>query len=83
MPVEVAADPLANATFSRVTDYVFNARRFFQVGPVQPAHENDYSGDLTAPLGSRVFLTLFGAQQKVRGNINGNVLVPLRPNANR
>jgi hypothetical protein len=56
---------------------VFNARRFFQVGPVQPAHENEYSGDLTAPLGGKVFLTLFGQQQKVRGNVNGNVLVPL------
>lgn len=45
---------------------VVNSRRFFQVGPVQPAHENDYSGDLTAPFGSRVFVTLFGGKQKVR-----------------
>jgi hypothetical protein len=56
---------------------IFNARRFFQVGPVQPAHENEYSADLTAPLGRNIWITLSGLQQKVRGNVNGNVLVPL------
>jgi hypothetical protein len=55
---------------------VFNSRTFFQVGPVEPARQNFYGarftgrtafGDLTASL----------TQRKVRGMVNGNVLVPL------
>jgi len=56
---------------------VFNARSFFQVGPVQPSHENSYGLNLGGPAGN--LGDLFGAfsQQKVRGMVNGNVLVPL------
>jgi hypothetical protein len=55
---------------------VFNARTFFQVGPVQPSRRNFYGARFTGltPLGS---LTGAFSQRKVRGMVNGNVLVPL------
>jgi hypothetical protein len=56
---------------------ILNARRFFQVGTVQPSHENEYSADVSTPITRKLFATLGGLQQKVRGNVNGNVLVPL------
>jgi hypothetical protein len=56
---------------------VFNARSFFQVGSVKPAHENNYGFTASAPLWRNAFLTVDGSQQKVRGNVNGNILVPL------
>jgi hypothetical protein len=56
---------------------VFNARTFFQVGPVQPSRRNGYSGRYAGGLGRLGFLTVYAAQTKVRGMVNGNVLVPL------
>ena len=56
---------------------VFSARSFFQVGDVQPANENRYGFRFTAPLWSRARISLNGTQQKIRGQVNGNVLVPL------
>ncbi len=56
---------------------IFSARSFFQVGGVKPAHENNYGGNLGLPLWKRAFLSLDGLQDKIRGNVNGNVLVPL------
>ncbi len=56
---------------------VFNARTFFQVGPVQPSRRNSYgwrAGGEVGPLGR---LSLAGSQRKIRGMVNGNVLVPL------
>lgn len=55
---------------------VFNARTFFQVGPVQPSRRNFYGGRFTGatPLGD---LTGAFSQRKVRGMVNGNVLAPL------
>lgn len=63
-------------SFTRA-DSIFSARSFFQVGGVQPAHENDYG--LTAGLGlwRGAHLTLGGSLQSLRGSVNGNVLVPL------
>ncbi|MBK9313269.1 MAG: hypothetical protein IPM55_03305 [Acidobacteria bacterium] len=55
---------------------VFSARTFFQVGEVQPARENDYGFNFSAPLWNRAQLFVEGAQQKIRGMVNGNVLVP-------
>lgn len=55
---------------------IFSARSFFQVGGVQPSRSNDYGGTLTAPLWTGGFLTLNGGQRKLRGQVNGNVLVP-------
>src|SRR5690606_31713861 len=55
---------------------IFSARSFFQVGGVQPSRSNDYGGTLTTPLWASSFLTLTGGQRKLRGQVNGNVLVP-------
>ena len=56
---------------------VFSARSFFQVGDVQPANENRYGFRFTAPLWTGARISLNGTQQKIRGQVNGNVLVPL------
>jgi hypothetical protein len=55
---------------------VTSARSFFQAGPVQAARENDYGFDATTGLWRGAALTVRGGQQKIRGNVNGNVLVP-------
>ncbi|MGQ9632864.1 MAG: TonB-dependent receptor domain-containing protein [Bryobacteraceae bacterium] len=56
---------------------VFSARSFFQVGDVKPARENSYGAELSGPLARRTAFSLSGSQQKIRGMVNGNVLVPL------
>lgn len=55
---------------------VFSARSFFQVGSVQPARSNDYGGQLLVPLPSGAAFSADGNQQRKRGNVNGNVLIP-------
>ena len=55
----------------------FSARSFFQVGDVQPANENRYGFRLSAPAGDNTQFTVNASQQKIRGQVNGNVLVPL------
>ena len=61
----------------RHNNSVFSARSFFQVGPVKPARENFYGMNLAAPLGRLGSLTLGASQNKIRGNVNGNILIPL------
>ncbi len=56
---------------------VFNARTFFQVGDVQPSRRNSYGGRLAGPLPNLGHFTGGASQRKVRGMVNGNVLVPL------
>lgn len=56
---------------------VFNARTFFQVGPVKPSHRNSWNARLTAPVRSLGDLTLGFTQRDIRAVVNGNVLVPL------
>ncbi len=56
---------------------VFSARSFFQVGDVQPARENHYGGLLGTSLWEGGYLTAQGSQNKIRGNVNGNILIPL------
>jgi len=56
---------------------VFNARTFFQVGSVMPSHQNLYGGRASGEVGRLGLLTLGAGQQKIRGMVNGNVLVPL------
>ena len=63
--------------FWRHNNSVFSARSFFQVGEVQPARENFYGLNLAAPLGPLGAVNLGASQNKIRGNVNGNVLVPL------
>jgi len=55
---------------------IFSARSFFQVGGVQPSRSNDYGGTFTTPLWEGGSITVTGGQRKLRGQVNGNVLVP-------
>lgn len=55
---------------------IFSARSFFQVGGVKPARENDYGFRFQVRLWRGGFLQLDGSQDRMRGNVNGNVLVP-------
>ncbi len=55
---------------------VFSARSFFQVGTVKPARENDYGFNAGFSLSQRTKFFLDASQQKIRGSVNGNVLVP-------
>ena len=55
---------------------IFSARSFFQVGDVRPARENDYGFTVGFPVWRGAQMTINGSQQKVRGSVNGNVLVP-------
>src|SRR4051794_36765767 len=59
------------------SDSIFNARSFFQAGSVLPAHENNYGFIVGGRLWKGAHLTTDAAQQSLRGNVNGNVLVPL------
>lgn len=56
---------------------VFNARTFFQVGGVKPSRRNSYGARVTGELTKSTWLTAIVSQQKIRGMVNGNVLVPL------
>jgi hypothetical protein len=56
---------------------VTTARTFFQVGEVQPARENDYGFLVQAPLWRGARWEGEGTQRKIRGQVNGNVLIPL------
>ena len=60
---------------------VTTARTFFQVGGVKPAHDNNYGFNITGPGPLTHFwrgmtFTINGNQDKSRGQVNGNVLVP-------
>jgi len=55
---------------------IFSARSFFQVGSVKPARDNDYGFALASQLWKRSDFFIEGSQQKLRGSVNGNVLVP-------
>lgn len=55
---------------------IFTARSFFQVGTVKPARENDYGFNAGFDLSRRTKFFLDVGQQKIRGMVNGNVLVP-------
>lgn len=55
---------------------VFSARSFFQVGDVKPARENRYGFSLELPAWRGARWSIDGSQEKLRGSVNGNVLVP-------
>ncbi|MEP7364628.1 MAG: hypothetical protein ABI972_15335 [Acidobacteriota bacterium] len=55
---------------------VFNARSFFTVGELKPAHENQYGAAVTFRLDAKTHATFDGSQNRVRGFVNGNILVP-------
>ncbi len=68
--------PLHGSLYEAHNNSVFSARSFFQVGGVKPAHQNDYGFAVGTPLWHGSFISLDGSQQKIRGSVNGNVLVP-------
>lgn len=55
---------------------VFNARSFFQVGPLKPAQENQYGVSAVVRLWRGAFFSADLSRQHLRGFVNGNVLVP-------
>jgi hypothetical protein len=63
--------------FETMQNSVFNARTYFQSGPVLPSRMNQYGGRFTGRVPKWGFLTGSFGQTKNRGMVNGNVLVPL------
>jgi hypothetical protein len=55
---------------------ILTARSFFQVGGVKPARENDYGFSVGGPIAKKTSLAIEGSQKRIRGQVNGNVLVP-------
>ncbi len=74
VPSKVSA--LHGSLYAGHDSSIWRSRSFFQAGPVRPAHENDYGFNLGAPLWRGADFSLEGAAQKIRGSVNGNVLVP-------
>jgi len=77
--IHVAANPVSTlhgSIYETHNNSVFSARSFFQVGDVQPAHTNDYGFSFATPLWGGATFSVDASQQKVRGSVNGNVLVP-------
>jgi hypothetical protein len=62
--------------FGNHQNSVFAARSFFQVGDVQPARENRYGFQTGATPWRGGYVSAQGSQDKIRGQVNGNVLVP-------
>lgn len=79
MPIHLPGTPLRG--FHGRLNYghlnsIFSARAFFQVGAVKPARENEWGATVGIDLWKGAAFTFNGNQQKIRGNVNGNVLVP-------
>src|SRR6185436_19748986 len=55
---------------------IFSTRSFFQAGAILPARQNDYGFEVGAGLWKGAFFSLNAGQQKIRGSVNGNILVP-------
>jgi hypothetical protein len=72
-----ASDPGTHAALWEThSNHLFRARSFFQAGSVRPATENEYGAHWAGRPGGRARISLEGSQQKLRGFVNGNVLVP-------
>jgi hypothetical protein len=78
VPAQVQRRPSWHAElFEWHQSSVFNARTFFQVGGVKPSRRNHYGGRFSASVGERTYFSGDASQRKIRGMVNGNVLVPL------
>lgn len=55
----------------------FNARPFFNVGPLRPSHSNQFGFGLSGPLKSKLFFNSSLDITRRIGFVNGNVRVPL------
>lgn len=69
------ASRLRGNVYESHSNSIFSARSFFQVGDLKPARTNDYGFQLGTPLWSGARILIDGSQQRIRGNVNGNVLV--------
>jgi hypothetical protein len=58
------------------SNQLFRARSFFQADPVRPATENDYGFRFARQFHRPAWVSFDGSQQKLRGFVNGNILVP-------
>jgi hypothetical protein len=76
LPANVA-DAWHGELFEYHQNSVFNSRTFFQVGPVRPSRQNRFGGRFTGRAGAMGWLSGSHQQNKIRGMVNGNVLVPL------
>ena len=79
LPLHLPATPGSgtHGTFWEThSNHLFRARSFFQVGSVLPATENEYGFRFASKLRESARFSLEGGQQKLRGFVNGNVLVP-------
>ena len=65
------------SVFESHQNSVFSSRSFFQVGGVQPAHDNRYGFSTGFVPWTGGYISLHGGQENIRGSVNGNVLVPL------
>ena len=63
--------------FESLQNSVFNARTFFQSGPVQPSRLNNYGFRFGGNLPRWGAISGSASQAKNRGMVNGNALVPL------
>ena len=75
IPTGIKAGMHGELRYSHVNS-VFSARSFFQVGSVKPARENEYGFNFGSDLWHNAKLFADGGQTIIRGNVNGNVLVP-------
>jgi hypothetical protein len=73
---EIQASRLHGGLFLSHLNSVFNARSFFTAGPLLPAHENHYGFDFARNVWRGASLSVEASQQFIRGNVNGNILVP-------
>src|SRR5205807_2081177 len=76
LPLSKLANGIHGNIFETHNNSILSARSFFQAGGVRPAHSNDYGFGIGAPLWPGANLLIEGGQQKIRGSVNGNVLVP-------
>lgn len=79
-PIHLTSSRLAKSFHGQVywghANSIFSARSFFQVGGVKPSRDNQYGVLATTSLWRNAWLTVEGSQQKIRGQVNGNVLIP-------
>lgn len=71
------ADAWHGEFFESLQNSVFNARTYFQAGPVLPSRLNEYGARFSGRLPSWGYLSGNFGQTKNRGMVNGNALVPL------
>ena len=69
--------------YETLQNSVFNARTFFQAGPVRPTRRNQYGFNVGGPiLRDTLSFVLAGEEIRQSGYVNGNVLVPLADERN-